>query len=80
MSWRTPTGEFGRREALNWKKEIRALAALKRPCPLSCVLPIRAVKGLDSSLDNGCALEASLFGPCASIADRTECTGTFLAK
>lgn len=80
MSWRTTTGEFGRREALNWKKEIRALAALKRPCPLSCVLPIRAVKGLDSSLDNGCALEASLFGPCASIADRTECTGTFLAK
>jgi hypothetical protein len=80
VSWRTPTGEFGRREALNWKKEIRALAALKRPCPLSCVLPIRAVKGLDSSLDNGCALEASLFGPCASIADRTECTGTFLAK
>lgn len=62
MSWRTPTGEFGRREALNWKKEIRALAALKRPCPSSCVLPIRAVKGLDSSLDNGCALEASLFG------------------
>jgi len=50
------------------------------PLPIVLRLAIRAVKGLDSSLDNGCALEASLFGPCASIADRTECKGTFLAK
>ena len=32
------------------------------PLPIVLRLAIRAVKGLDSSLDNGCALEASLFG------------------
>jgi enoyl-CoA hydratase len=57
------------------------LASMTVNAPIALRLAIEAVnQGLDSSLDNGCALEASLFGLCASTADRTEGTGAFLAK
>ncbi len=57
------------------------LASMTVNAPIALRLAIEAVnQGLDSSLENGCALEASLFGLCASTADRTEGTGAFLAK
>jgi len=41
--------------------------------PSPCVLPLKAVnQGLESSLENGCALEASLSVFCASTSDRAE--------
>ena len=57
------------------------LASMTINAPVALRLAIEAVnQGLDSSLENGCALEASLFGLCASTADRTEGTRAFLEK
>jgi len=57
------------------------LTSMTVNAPIALRLAIEAInQGLDSSLDKGCALEASLFGLCASTADRAEGTGAFLAK
>ena len=66
-------------ELLGRAKSMLALMTINAPVALR--LAIEAVnQGLDSSLENGCALEASLFGLCASTADRTEGTRAFLEK
>jgi len=57
------------------------LASMTVNAPIALRLAIEAVnQGLESSLENGCALEASLFGLCASTSDRAEGTAAFLAK
>ena len=57
------------------------LASMTVNAPVALRLAIEAVnQGLESSLENGCALEASLFGLCASTADCTEGTRAFLEK
>jgi enoyl-CoA hydratase len=72
--------EVARGEELLGRAELM-LASMTLNAPIALRLAIESVnRGLDSSLDNGCALEASLFGVCASTADRNEGTGAFLAK
>ncbi|MGF6960172.1 enoyl-CoA hydratase-related protein [Paraburkholderia youngii] len=57
------------------------LARINANAPLSVRHAIAAVnRGLDGSLSDGLALEAALFGVCASTDDKTEGTKAFLEK
>ncbi len=57
------------------------LASMTANAPVAVRLAMEAVNGgLETSLANGCALEAALFGLCAATADRAEGTGVFLGK
>jgi len=63
---------------------VRAEAILKQinaNAPQGVKFSIEAVnKGLDTSLDEGLLIEASLFGLCAATEDKKEGTTAFLAK
>jgi enoyl-CoA hydratase/carnithine racemase len=57
------------------------LASMTVNAPAALRLAMEAVNGgLDSTLADGCALEAALFGLCAATEDRAEGTAAFLAK
>jgi enoyl-CoA hydratase len=62
--------------------EVRAIAtALAAQAPIAVRLILEAVdRGLDMSLADGCALEASLFGLSATTEDMREGTRAFLEK
>ena len=57
------------------------LAQIAANAPIAVRLALEAVsKGLETSQDEGCALEAAYFGLCASTEDKREGTAAFLAK
>jgi enoyl-CoA hydratase len=57
------------------------LAQIAGNAPIAVKLALEAVnKGLETSQDEGCALEAAYFGVCASTQDKREGTAAFLEK
>jgi enoyl-CoA hydratase/carnithine racemase len=57
------------------------LAQIAGNGPIAVKLALEAVnKGLETSLDEGCALEAAYFGVCAATQDKREGTAAFLEK